>query len=135
MRLKSPIKDVNTWLSEVNKSFLPFHSIFSPGLRLVNYFSDKFSFHSPILSDKENIYKHLDNLNKVFCQSQILLYWVTIIADRGVKKSNVVTAVTHIWKNDAVIKQTRAQTINITFIEAELMTIYLDLISTIDVAT
>jgi len=104
-------------------------------LRVVNYFSDKFLFYSPISSDKEDIYKHLDNLNKVFCQSQISLYLVTVIADGGVKKSNVATAVTYIWKNNAVIKQTRAQTINITFIEAELMTIHLDLISTIDVVT
>jgi len=69
MKLKSPIEDVNAWLLEVNESFLSFHSIFSPGLRVVNHFSDKFSFHSPISSDKEDIYKHLDNLNKVFCQS------------------------------------------------------------------
>lgn len=65
-KLKSFIKDVNKWLSEVNESFFPFHSIFFPGLRVVNHFFNNFSFHSPILSDKEDIHKYLDHLNETF---------------------------------------------------------------------
>ena len=74
MKLKSSIKDVNIWLSEVNKSFLTFYSIFSLSLRVVNYFSNKFLFYSSISLNKEDIYKHLENLNEVFCQFQISLY-------------------------------------------------------------
>jgi len=44
MKLKSPISDINNHLSEINDSFIPFHFIFSPGLRLVDHFSKKFPF-------------------------------------------------------------------------------------------
>jgi len=43
-KLKSPISDINNRLSEINDSFIPFHFIFLPGLRLVDYFSKKFPF-------------------------------------------------------------------------------------------
>jgi len=42
------------------------------------------------------------------------------------------TAVAHIWKNNTIIKQTRAQTMNIIFVEAELMAIHSGLISTME---
>jgi len=40
-KLKSPISDINNCLSEINDYFIPFHFIFLPGLRLVDYFSKK----------------------------------------------------------------------------------------------
>ena len=43
-KLKSPISDINNRLSEINDSFIPFHFIFLPGLRLVDHFSKKFPF-------------------------------------------------------------------------------------------
>jgi len=58
-KLKSPIKDVNERLSEITQDFHPLHSIFSPGSRLVDHFSSRISFYSPLSSDNKDLHKHI----------------------------------------------------------------------------
>ena len=52
--LKSPIKDVNECLESVRNCFNPTFPLFSPGSRVVNYFSSRISFHSPSSSLDED---------------------------------------------------------------------------------
>jgi len=94
--LKSPIKDVNECLNGVRECFNPF---FSPGSRVVNYFPSRFSFHSPSSSSDEDLFHHLRNLDQAFRSSQTALHSIAIIADGGIKKSQVATAVAHIWSD------------------------------------
>jgi len=68
-KLKSPIKDVNTHLSEITKTFNSLHSLFSPGSRVVDHFSSRITFHSFSSSSDEDLHKHIQNLNQVFCHS------------------------------------------------------------------
>ena len=94
--LKSPIKDVNKCLNSIREYFNPLFSLFSPGSRVVDHFPSRFSFHSPSSSSDEDLFHHLQNLDQAFRSSQILPHNVAIVADGGIKKSQVATAVVHI---------------------------------------
>ena len=126
--LKSPIKDVNECLNGVRECFNPLFSLFSPGSRVVNHFPSRFSFHSPPSSSDKDLFHHLQNLNQAFRSSQISPHNVTIVADRGIKKLQVATAVAYIWTDNSIIQHLQANSINVTSIEAELMAICLGLI-------
>jgi len=94
--LKSPIKDVNKRLNGVRECFNPLFPLFSLGSRVVDHFPSRFSFHSPSSSFNEDLYHHLQNLNQAFRSSQTALHNIAIVADGGIKKSQVATAVAHI---------------------------------------
>jgi len=85
--LKSPIKDVNERLNGVRECFNPLFPLFSPGSRVVDHFSTRFSFHSPSSSSDEDLYHHIQNLNQAFRSSQTAPHNITIVADGGIKKS------------------------------------------------
>jgi len=126
--LKSPIKDVNKRLNGIRECFNPLFPLFSLGSRVVNHFPSRFSFHSPSSSSNEDLYHHLQNLNQAFRSSQTALHNIAIIADGGIKKSQVATTVAHIWSENSIVQRLQANSINITSIEAELMAICLGLI-------
>jgi len=67
----------------------------------------------------------MQSLNLAFRSSQVNHDYdsAAIIADKGIKKSYVTIAVAYIWVNNSVIKQLQVHSINVTFIEAELMAI------------
>ena len=130
--LKSPIKDVNEHLNEIFLCFNPTHILFSPGSRVVDHFSSRIVFYSPLLSSNKDTQIHIQNLNHAFRQLQDSPHSTAIIADGGVKKSNVTSAVAHTWSNNSIINQFCTQTINIISIEAELMFICIGLILAIN---
>ena len=102
--LKSPIKDVNERLNSIRNCFNLLHPLFTPGSRIVDHFSSRISFYSPSSSSDEDLYQHLQSLNLTFRSSQVNHNSAAIIADEGIKKSHVTTAVAHIWVNNSVIK-------------------------------
>jgi len=126
--LKSPIKDVNKHLNGIRECFNPLFPLFSLGSRVADHFPSRFSFHSPPSSSDEDLFHHLQNLNQAFRSSQISPHNVAIVADGGIKKSQVATAVAHIWSDNSIIQCLQANSINVTSIEAELMAICLGLI-------
>jgi len=131
--LKSPIKDVNERLNSVRNCFNPLYPLFSPGSWIVNHFSSRISFHSPSSSSDEDLYQHLQSLNLVFRSSQVNPNSVAVIADGGVKKSHVTTAAVHIWADNSITKQIQVHSLNVTFIEAELMAIRAGLIPAMEI--
>jgi len=130
--LKSPIKDVNEHLNGVRECFNPLFPLFSLGSRVVDHFPSRFSFHSPSSSSNEDLYLHLQNLNQAFRSFQTASHNIAIVTDGGIKKSQVATAVTHIWSENSIVQCLQANSINITLIEAELMAIHLGLISAME---
>ena len=126
--LKSPIKDVNERLNDVRDCYNLLFSLFSPGSRVVDYFSSRFSFYSPLSSSNKDLFYHLQNLDQVFRSSQISPHNIVIIANRGIKKSQVATTVVHIWTNNSIVWHLQVNSINVTSIEAKLMAICLGLI-------
>jgi len=73
----------------------------------------------------------MQKLDHAFKQLQTLPYHIAIIADGGVKKSNVASVVAHIWIDNHVINQLSLQAMNITLLEAELMSMRLGLTPTL----
>jgi len=57
--LKSPIKDVNEYLNGIRDCHNPLFPLFSLGLRVVDHFSSRFSFHSPPSSFNEDLFHYL----------------------------------------------------------------------------
>jgi len=82
----------------------------------------------PSSSSDKDLHKHIQNLNKVFCQPQISPHSAAVIANGGVKKSNVASAIAHIWNDNSITEQFQIQTMNIISIKAELMAICIGLI-------
>ena len=131
-KLKSPIKDVNEQLNGVRNCFNLLHPLFSPGSRVVDYFSSRISFHLPPSSD-EDLYQHLQSFNYAFRVSQVSPNSAAVIADEDVKKSRVTIAATHVWSNNVVIKELQVNSVNVTSLEAELMAICTGLIPAIEI--
>jgi len=131
-KLISPVKDINEQLSEITESFDPLHPFFSPGYRVVNHFSSRIMFHSPNSSSDKDLHEHIQKLNQVFHHSQSTLNDTAVITDGGVKKLGVATAVAHIWKDNSIVKRTQVQTMNVTYVEAELMAISIGLTHAIE---
>jgi len=125
--LKSPIKDVNKHLNEIQACLEPNHVLFSPGSRVVDHFSSRIVFHSLSSSSDDDTIVHIQKLNQAFRMSQISPHSTTIIADGGVKKSNVALAVAHTWTDNHITRQAHVQAMNITPVEAELIAIRIGL--------
>jgi len=102
--LKSPIKDVNECLNSVRDYYNSLFPLFSLGSRVVNHFSSRFSFHSPPSLSNKDFFHHLQNLDQAFRSSQTSSHNIAIIADGGIKKSQVATMVAHIWTDNSIIQ-------------------------------
>ena len=96
---------MNECLNSIHKCFDPLNPLFSPGSRIVDHFPGRISFHLPLSFSDDNLFSHIQNLNNTFSWSQTAHNSVAVITDGGVKKSHVVTAVTHIWSEYSTIKQ------------------------------
>ena len=59
------------------------------------------------------------------------LYNATVIVDSGIKKSNIVTSIVHIQKENCIGEQIKIQTINVTSVEAKLIAICIGFIPAI----
>jgi len=123
-----PMKD-SIVLEIVSICFIVF---FSPGSRVVNHFSSRISFHSSSSSSDEDLFYHLQNLDCAFKTLQMSSNNITIIANGGVKKSHIATAVAYVWFDNSVTQRLQVNSINVTSIEAKLMAICLGLIPTIE---
>jgi len=73
------------------------------------------------------LFKHIQDLNIAFYQSQCLPHHTAVIADGGVKKNNVATAAAHIWLDNHIVNQPQIQNMNITPVKAKLMAICIGL--------
>jgi len=129
-KLKSSIKDINKRLTEIKNEFNPFHSIFHPGLRLVNHFSNRITFYSPKSSNDEGLFIYTSNLNNTFRRSQTAYADIAVITDGSVKTNGLAAAAAYIWKDNTVINHLKAHATNITPVKTELMAIHRSHIST-----
>jgi len=132
MKLKSPIKDVSDRLNEIKDEFDPFHILFHPGLRLVDHFSSRILFHTSPSSSDEALVDYSSKLNQIFKDNQNSSKGIAVIADGSVKTAGSATAIAHTWKDNKVIAQLKAHTVNITPLEAELMAIRIGLTSALE---
>ena len=81
-------------------SFLHFNQEFSPGNRLINTFSNQFSFHY----HPHNINNHIKNLNNVVIEVLLISTLSIVISDVSIKNS-IAISISHVYSyNKPIIK-------------------------------
>jgi len=104
--------------NEYIPSFCPFNQEFFPGNRLIDFFSDQFSFHYYSQEAKN----HIKNLNHAITEASSDISSSIIILDASIK-NNIATSISHIHSYNKPIIKTIHQAINITTTKAELFII------------
>ena len=115
-KIKSLIIDINNCLNEVLSSFDSLNIKLSSGFRLVDTFSDCFSFTSVNCNDINALKNHhfrLDRIYKDFLNNQDTIF---IIVDTSIK-NNIATLVFHIQKSHNIINKSVHHTINVNSTE------------------
>jgi len=119
--IKGLLVDMDNWFNEIFLSFTPLHPEFSPGSRVIDLFSNCFSFHP--VSKYNNSYKvwiqRLDNLTIEL--SRALLHTL-VITDANIK-NNTVTSISHIHIHNKPVIKILYHTTNIMSTEAKLFVI------------
>ena len=118
IQLKSLLINVDNKCNEVFPSFSFFNKEFEPGNRLIDLFSDYFSFHfcSP------NLKKHIEKLDEIAFRALSNSLLTIVVSDTSIK-NHVITSILHIHSYNKPIVKTLHRAINITTIEAKLFAI------------
>ena len=106
------IVDTNNYLNRVFPSFNSFHKGLSSGFKLVDNFSDYFSFHIVNYKDKESKEVHLCKINKIFKDISSDFNSIFDIFDANIKNN--------VWLDYSIIAKTIHHAINITSTKTEL---------------
>ena len=101
-------------------SFIPLHSEFSPGLRVIDKFSDHISFnvHDKGKDDKS----HAHQLDNMVLESSSFPSTIIIVSDASIK-NNVATSILHMHINNKILIKTIHHTVYVTSTKAELFAI------------
>ena len=118
--IKGHLVDLANKINECFPFFNPLNSEFSPGLRVIDNFSDHISFN--LFNKKKDDKSHAQLLNEIVLESSSFLS-VTIIASDVSIKNNIVTSIAHIHTYDKLLIKTIHHTVNVTSMEVELFTI------------
>ena len=108
--------------NEVFLSFDPLNPEFSPGSRIIDIFSNCFSFHLFSKCNDQNIKSHIQQLDNLAFKSSDSPSNALVITDASVK-NNVTTSISHIHICNKPITKTLHHTLNVTSTEAELFAI------------
>ena len=122
LKVKSSIVNTNSCLNRILSFFNSPHKELISGFRLVDTFSNCFSFN--ITGCKVNNYKtaHLQKLNNIFKDSLYDSKSIIVISDASIK-NNAATSIAHIHSDQNIVAKTIHHTVNITSTEAELFAI------------
>ena len=118
IQLKSPLIDVNNKHNEFFPLFSFFNKEFEPGNRLIDLFSDHFSFHfhSP------NLKKHIEKLDEITFRASSNPLSTIVVSDASIK-NHVATSISHIHSYNKPVIKTLHRAINVTTTEAKLFAI------------
>ena len=95
LNIKGPIMDIDNRFNEVHPSFSPLNSKFLPGNKLIDIFSNYFSFHSINRNCESNIKNHLYKLEDITLQVSSDLLTIIIVSNTSIK-NYVTTSIAHI---------------------------------------
>jgi len=98
--------------------FSPFDREFSLGKRLIDSFSDQFSFHSQI----QDIKNHLRNLDNTTINTSSDLYSSIIISDTSIR-NNIAVSISHIHSHDKLVIKTIHYMVNVITTKTKLFAI------------
>jgi len=117
---KGHLIDSNNKMYGIFPSFLPLHPEFDPGSRIIDNFSDCFSFNLANKKEKDNICSQ--QLNEMVLQSSSSPSTAIIVTDASIK-NNIATSILHIHLVNRPLTKTVHHVAFVTSTEAELFTI------------
>ena len=118
--VKDHLVDMANRSHECFSSFSPLNSEFSPGLRIIDIFSDYFSFN--VCDKRKDIKFWAQELDKLTLESSSSPL-VTLIASDASIKNNIATSIAYIHMVDKLLTKTIHHAVNVTSTEAKLFAI------------
>jgi len=108
--------DINNRFNKVFSSFAPLHPEFSLGFRVIDTFSDCFSFNLFSKQKNDSLKTHIHQLNNMVIKSSSIPSLALIITDTSIY-------ITHIYICNKPISKTLHHVVHVISIEAKLFTI------------
>jgi len=108
--------------NEVFLSFDPLNPEFASGVRIIDTFSNHFSFHMFSKCNKDSLKSQVQQLDKIAIKSSNSSSSALVITDASIK-NNIATSISCVHIHNRPITKTLHYTVNITSIEAELFAI------------
>jgi len=118
--VKGHLIDSNNKLLGVFPSFSPLYLEFNLGSRIVDKFSDRFSFN--LSNRKENDKIYFQQLNEMTLQSSSSPHTAIVVTDASIK-NNIATSISHVHICDHPLTKTVYHTVFVTSTEAKLFAI------------
>ena len=119
LQLKSPLINVDDKYNQFFLFFSFFNKKFKSRNRLIDLFSDRFSFHF----HSSNTKKHIEKLDEIVLRASSNSFSTIIMSDTSIK-NHVTTLISHIHFYNKPVVKTIHRAINIITTEAELFAIY-----------
>jgi len=102
--------------------FIPLHSEFSSSYRVIDNFSDKFSFNLFNNHHHDNIKIYIQQLDNIVIELSNFLSTAIVVMDTSIK-NNIATSILHTYTYNNSITKTLYHVIYVTSTEAELFAI------------
>jgi len=119
IQLKSPLIDVDNKCNEFFPFFSFFNKKFEPGNRLIDLFSDHFSFYL----HSSNLKKHIEKLDEFAFRASSNSSSTIVVSDTSIK-NHVTTSISHIHSYNKPVIKTLHRAINVITTEAEIFAIH-----------
>ena len=120
--IKGHLVDIDNRFNKVFPSFSPLHPEFSLGFRVIDTFSDCFSFNLFSKQKNDSLKTHIHQLDNMVIESSSIPSLTLIIMDASVK-INIATSISHIHICNKPISKTLHHVVHVTSTEAELFAI------------
>lgn len=120
--IKDPLADIDNRFNKVFSFFFPFNYKLSLGNRLIDTFSNQFSFYSLNRKSKHSVKSHLLKLNNITLYTSSDPYLVVIVTDTSIK-NQVAILIAHIYIHNRPVIKTVYHAVNVMTTEAELFVI------------
>jgi len=120
--IKGSLVDTDNRFNRVFLFFSLFHYEFSPENRLINVFSNHFSFHSLNKKSNQDIKSHLFKLDNITLQALSDYYLVVVVTDTSIKNQMAIS-ISHVYNHNRLVIKTIYHSVNVTFTKAKLFAI------------
>jgi len=117
VKIRNTVVNINNRFNEVFSAFNSLNREFSLGLRIINSFTNHFSFHSFKKSSGEFLKSYLLLLNDLMISSLLNFFYALIVTDTSIK-NNIATSITYIYICNKDVIKTIYYVVNVLFIEA-----------------
>ena len=121
-KVKGTVIDMDNRFNEVFSVFNPLNKEFSPRSRIIDMFSNCFSFHLFKRSNNKSFKSCLLFLNNLTISSLLDSSYTLVVTDTSIK-NNIATTIAHIHIHNKAVTKTIHHTVNVLSIEVKLFTI------------